>query len=376
MRVQFPSLSPMLIEFDQILNLKNEAEQRMVQRDFSGQNPKLALCEAENKIARYKDEWDNSSEKPRATEFNNARRLKNSLKPILGELELTKQKLIERISDELDLDRKRFADNEILATEAILNIDRFPPEKVNPDIPLIISNISGGLRQYGKVQLLMFSCPEIDANLLTTPYPDMYIRTVAGINTGTADPRPLNKLTKILSALEIPSELEIIVGELDEENYIFPILGDFGIDKQTLQQNRAAYLVSFREQASVTFPDTNVNVFGWSEFSQEISVNDNLPSFRYLDEEINRMEMLFKNGRYYSGLPNPSPDQLFKISMLKMRTYAKQGKTLKEIFPFAIGIQNEFPARLRTLMLNAELLACRNEPIPMIYPFNERESLY
>lgn len=366
----------MLIEFEQILNLSNEAEQRMVQRDSGDQNPRLALDMAERKIEKYKNEWNQGGEKPRSTEFNNARRLKNSLKPILTELDLTKQKVVERISNEFGFDRKKFTDDEILATGAILNIDKFPPARTNQDIPLIISNVSNGLQQNGKVQLLMFSCPEIDASLLTTPYPDMYIRTIAGVNTGTADPRPLNRLTEILSALDIPSEQEIVVGELDEENYIFPILGNFNTNEQTLRQNRAEYLASFREQATVTFPYTNVNVFGWSEFSQEISGNDNLPSFRYLDEEINRMEILFTNGRYYSGLPNPSPDQLFKISMLKMRTYAKQGQTLKEIFPFAIGIQNEFPARLRTLMLNAELLAYRNEPIPMIYPFNERESLY
>lgn len=371
----------MSTEFREITELRREAELRMFQRNFAVKNPSEALKSANEIITKWKSEWDKRSteggEKPRSTEVNNAKRLRSSLLPIINSIEQAKSDLAEKIANKLNVDNGQFAQDEILATGAILEIDKFPPTGYNPDTPKIISNVSNSLQRNGIVQLLMFSCPEIDAGLLASGYPDMYIKTVAGINTGTADPRPINKLGQILSALDIPFGLEIIVGELDEESYIFPVLGDFGTNKATLKQNRLEYLESFKVQATNTFTNAVVNVFGWSEFDNEsVTYNAPLPSMAFIDEEVDRMGSLFQTERYYDGLPVPTNEQLFRMSKLKMKTYAKQGKTLKKLFPYAIGVQNEFPAALRTVMLNAGLIEDGLDTISMVYPFEERESLY
>jgi hypothetical protein len=223
----------------------------------------------------------------------------------------------------------------------------------------------------------MFSCPEIAPFWLTTEEPELFVNENAKINTATANPRPVNYMTKILTSLDIPSRLNIIVGEQDEEEYIFPVIGNFGIKPEVVNQRRKNYLSSFKNQCKEKFPGVEISIAGWSELSKSSpTIQEDLLSMQYVDEESERISSFFQPSGYYAGLKIPSLYQLKEISKLKMQTYAKQGWVLKNLFPTGIGIQNEVPAQLRTLMLNALLIGRGRERLPMLYPFNPRTSIY
>ena len=335
------------------------------------------MAEAENLVENWKISWDNLEVKPRALEVNRARRLINSLKPIVTDLEVAKTELATKVASEIGIEYCEANQAALLGAGAILSIDKFSPTTPNPDKTIIFTSISNTLRESGQMELLMFSCPEIKAFWLNTDEPDSFINTEAKVNTATVDPKPINQLSRILGALDISSRLNIVVGELDEESYIFPVLGNFGVDVQRLTERRSEYLQSFKSLIAKTYPGTNLQILSWSEIANSgLIVLDKLPSLSFIVDESRRMKDFFKPGGYYDGLPEPNPQQLIQMARLKMQTYTRQGNTLKKLFPNAIGIQNESPALLRTLMINAGLKAEAQETIPYIYPFNERRNIY
>ena len=126
-----------------------------------------------------------------------------------------------------------------------------------------------------------------------------------------------------------------------------------------------------RQQTATEYPGLDFQVIGWSEIApNQLVANDDLPSLEYLEDEIEVMRTIMQPGKYYDGVLTPDTTQLRLICALKMATYATQGLIIKRFLPNSIGIQNEQPPLLRTLMLNSALISLGLETIPFIYPYN------
>jgi hypothetical protein len=369
-------------EFEQPLSIKKSIKQSLEVRGLSGSDPYSLINEAKLEMENYRLLWDKASEKglskpDRPTAYNRVKRLISTIGPLCMTLDEECGRLAEVIRREFNITEPLSLD-ETLSVGALLYADKYYPKGSNPDKDLLIKSIKEGLNKKGKITLLMFSCPEIDANYLAEEvYPEGYIQTTAVRNTGTTYSREINEIGSLLSLSQIPYELIIVIGEMDEENYIFPVIGYNNVDSEEVRQRRNRYKQSFTGQCQKVYPDIKSQIYGWSEFRPNTEINtDSLESMQNIYEEAERMRQLFSAGSYYDGLPQPNDNQLIEMAKLKMITYAVQGKTLKQYFPYAIGLQNEFPLGLRTKMLNADLVARNSETIPFIYPFKPNKSLY
>jgi hypothetical protein len=256
---------------------------------------------------------------------------------------------------------------QVVTTAAVLECDLWTN---NPQRELIIETILDSLACTGKINLLTFVCPEVDFQYLTGPNPSYYIRNTARKNSFDLQWQRNRQMFRLLTAAGYSIKLDIIVGELDEESYIFPVLGNYNTDPEVLASLRSDYRQTLLSKLSNRYGEIEISVTGWADIAPESPPPlPGLPSMNYLNEEIDRMRELMKPGKYYDGVFRPTPEELSTICQLKMQTYAIQGMALKSLFPYSIGLQNEYPARLRTLMLNSGLISQGRDQIPFIYPY-------
>lgn len=363
----------MLKEFNTITKLSYEGRRRIKDKtDTYGGSISGALQKAYDIVTNWKKEWDENGTKPDPTESNNARKTLNSLKPIVEETRKSQGKILDILLKECNIGIE-FDEKTRLALGCLLSINLFEPKGSNTTPRELAIDIYNGLSENGCVSLGIFSCPEISTEFLTTSKPDSYIRTEAIRTTATANPKPIVWITDVLNALEIPLELKIIVGEKDEESYIFPVTGNFGVNTSQLNQRREKYRSDFKNLCTRVFPKTPFDVIGWSEIENILpKSNINILETQDIKEEARRISSFFDSGGYYYGLPKPDMNGLLNIAKLKMREYSKQGLVIKQLYPNLILLQNEVPPLLRTRMLNASLY----QPINAVYPFSTRESIY
>ncbi len=366
MGVQLPSPTLMQKEISQIINLQKQLESSLRQRGQLGQNPN-ALILAAKEIMRRKIEINDSSIDN--TAFNQAGRLLRSIGYIVTETDNLRNQIGQEFKNNF-YEAKNYSD-EVAATSAYLveistlSLDR-------NEVSNIIETVSNSINNDGKVSLFSFSCPEVDfPYLVRGDYPNDYIQTRANKNTLSQNSQKNRQVFSQLEAVSgYPIELICIVGELDEESYIFPILGDFNTNPYELAQRRDQYRADLYRQITKTYPQIDVQLYGWSQLKPDNSSSNRfLPSYSYIDKEMSIMKMLMQPDKYYAGALRPNPSQLQQICQLKMDTYATQGLVVKSMFPNAIGLQNEFPMRQRSLMLNAGLIAQNQDAIPFTYPY-------
>lgn len=377
-----PDLSPesILAELDQIeLELRQAFSQRNLQ--YSQIEAWRLFDQASQIVFNYRQSIDvafatGQTKPPQPARLSNSRRLLNTLSPLLERQSQLRQSLYELYQKKYcrlissDLPRPI-----TLAAGILLDNDNYYDSSAqNPLRPLIIQTVASGLALINKVDLLLFSCPEIDAAYLTGPYPSDYIKTTANRNTGVINAKSILQLTKDLSAAGVTTRLNIIGGFTDEEDYIFPVLGAFNTNSSELQVRRSQYFANFTTQCQRIYANVpELNIVDWSTnpgYPQKRNIT--VPE-QMISTEAERLAQLFQPGSYYGTLPLPTSNQLRQIAILKIKTYAQQGQSLKTLFPYTIGLQNEFPGVLRTQMIN---LCLDDDQIPFIYPFNPKESLY
>ena len=372
--VRLPSPTPMSPDFDILSTLKTEYKNRLSSRGLETDIEKK-LSQAKSLRDDYQRRWDQASAKglPKPDQtlaLNQAFRLLRSVQPLTERISKTRQQLADQISEEYGFSRDLPEDIR-LAVGAILECDRFSPAGLNPDRTTILRQIQSGLVKNQKVELFTFACPEIDSAYLTGPDPDYFIQTSASRNNISVNTKAILKLAQNLGAADIPWELTIIVGEEDEENYLFPVLGNFGTNPQFLKQRRSEYLESFREQCRKLLKEIPQKILGWTQLKppSPSSLSGLNPSL--INQEASRMTEFFQPGSYYGSLPQPTETQLRQIAQLKVATYGFQGVTIKTTLPNTVGLQSEQPVDLRTDMLNSALP--EQEKLPFIYPFNPKK---
>lgn len=254
--------------------------------------------------------------------------------------------------------------------------------------PLVLDSIERG----GPIKLLLFVCPPVDFSLLQSDTPESYFRISFTDSLLSRQRTDLTKLVTALTAAAIDVKLEVVIGDNDEERYIWPVIGDrcavdvskMAVRREALRQAAEEYLASplERKKDDVRPPVIDRSALGvcsgaalesLSAAEEIYNVMTTTPG-SYIDEtdleaEKQRMRQLWRPGDYYSGLPEPSDAQLEEIVARKFATYAAQGLIMQERDPNLILLQTERPALLRTKMLNAGREARGIQPIPALYMF-------
>jgi hypothetical protein len=246
-------------------------------------------------------------------------------------------------------------------------------EVANP--ALLIASAVRSLAETGKLSLTFFICPPVDFSALLGQRPEEYFGTDMRGSLLSRQIGRLNKLAAALAAAEVPANINAVIGDTDEDAYIWPVLGkpaaldEMRLDERRLALRDAAQIYCERglspaASSRLTSSDFKslITVTGLSRFAASLradavfeDVIGGAEQFFSVDEvaaEKNRMRELWKEGDYYTGLRNPSEVELEKIVVRKFAAYAQQGVLLYERDPNSILIQTERPAQLRTKMLN------------------------
>ena len=248
-------------------------------------------------------------------------------------------------------------------------------EKISKEVLKIISS---SLEENRYIEFLQFTCPRINAELLNSEYPSDYILTDEEGNNFETTKGRLSKLVQALNNIGIKSRVNIVIGDTDEEDYVFPIVGTPIFDVKDLEKRKISYKDNFYKSLKNN-NSLNIVVYRWSEirdlFTDSQPNMDLIISEKDLKEEVERMKEIFGVGNYYAGLEPPVEEDLYKIAELKFRSYAWQGYLLTSFLPNVILLQNEFPQKLRTKMINL-LNITQGRCIPAIYPYRREDSPY
>jgi hypothetical protein len=248
----------------------------------------------------------------------------------------------------------------------------------------IASTFLESVANEGSLKFPLFVCPPVNFQLLTVD-PSCYIGTSL---EGSLLEKQMVRLMTLFAALKsvgVPIKVHALIGDLDEDDYVWPVLGkprglkaeDLESRRETLLRNTRRYLLNWRgssldeESLSISrFSALTISPRG--ELAERQIREEPLRSFTVADirAELARMRDLWAPHNYYDGLPCPNEQQLVEIVGRKFATYAKQGIILSELLPNGILIQTERPPVLRTKMVNAGLNLFGMKPIPVLYNSN------
>lgn len=265
------------------------------------------------------------------------------------------------------------------ALEILAKYNQLPKGQVSEGIQ---DAVEKSFDQIGGIEFFQFTCPVINARLLRSENPATYICTDSDNNNFELGGRA-QRLDKVFSALKnqgIGYRLNIILGDTDEDDYIFPVISKpEGFDPELADKRKDLYLKNFSTKIREQFPKWWFSVERCSEIeSLYEGIQPDLPLLNscYIQEGLNReivqKRQTFEPNGYYNGLELPSDEQTRRIVELKFLAYARQGASLRKFFSNGILIQNEFPLALRTRMINLANEGTSQGPIPVFYPYAER----
>lgn len=230
----------------------------------------------------------------------------------------------------------------------------------------------------GVVELMQFTCPPINGRLLSPTGSEDYILTDPTGSNLEADGNA-TRLGNLIDAIQkagFSTRLRLIIGDQDEPDYMFPVLGEpANYNSDRADDRKSDYARNLTARVNDQYPKWNASIDRMSDI--EI-ITEDLPAPLSVDAEQTQQDMLveseqmkrvFLEGGYYYGLAKPNDEQLQQIVELKFRTYGRQGFKLKQMYPNAILLQNELPVDVRSRMINAGLVQLNEPSIGVLYPY-------
>lgn len=251
-------------------------------------------------------------------------------------------------------------------------------------------NVVRSIDSTGKVSLCFFVCPPVEFGYLSSDEPENYLRTTMSGSLLSRQVERLSKLFQALNEARVPYEITAIIGDTDEKEYIWPVLGDLPNLKPDLLEQRQAQLreavkayitdelgPQSKRQPRIA-PAESVEVLRLSALANSPRCDlvlascsekpfGNLITAEDVAIEKERMRELWQPGGYYDGIPFPKDADLESIVLRKFASYAAQGVLIAELLPDAVLIQTELPPNLRTCMLNEGRTRLGMDPLPAIF---------
>lgn len=249
------------------------------------------------------------------------------------------------------------------AIEALKRYDRLPN---NPDFSRIEKTISDQLQKDGLLRLCVFVCPKFNPKALLSTMPENYMPVEAGPDLFEPRIQKIQSLRNDLMKARLPTEIDLIIGDNDAEEYIFPFMESLVLNKDLYRQRRSAYQVSFEQRCQKLFGG-NAGLVIWSlaECSVSLDKTEAIISENAIQKELSFFRWLFSNDGPYRGMLNFSEEILIKMVRMKYALYGAQGKFLEVLG--GILLQTEGPGVWleRTSMLKST----GSQAIPAIYPW-------
>ncbi|TSD02643.1 MAG: hypothetical protein Athens071416_579 [Parcubacteria group bacterium Athens0714_16] len=241
----------------------------------------------------------------------------------------------------------------------------------NPDIINIEKNITNELQKVGFLRLCVFVCPKFNPRALFSSSPENYMPIEVN-RSGLFEPRvaKILSLKKDLMKVGLPTEINLIIGDNDAEEYIFPFIKSFSFNKSLYKERQLQYKRAFEEMYEDLFGGKE-RCFIWSFADLDVfsdKINPEI-SEEALKKEIKFFERLFSSEGPYEDTLKFSKEELIEMVSLKYKLYGAQGKFLEELG--GILLQTEGPG---VWLERTEMLKCTGAfSIPVIYPWIRAE---
>lgn len=255
--------------------------------------------------------------------------------------------------------------------EVLVRYDRLSG---NPDIPRIEKAVTDQLQKDGLLRLCVFVCPKFDTKALFSTTPEKYMPIKVDAS-GLFEPRipKILSLRKDLMKLGLPTEINLIIGDNDAEEYIFPFIKSLVIDEHLFKQRQITYRVAFEQKCQRLFGSGRPGYLVWSLAENSVSMDKVEPAIPQsaLQKEINFFKWLFLKDGPYRGALRFSEEILVEMVNMKYKLYGAQGKFLEILG--GILLQTEGPGIWleRTNMLKST----GSSAIPAIYPWIRKKEI-
>ena len=257
------------------------------------------------------------------------------------------------------------------ALEVLKRYDRLPN---NPDISLLERTITKQLETYGLLQLFVFVCPRFNPKALISKTPENYMPVEAGSDLFEPRVEKILSLRRDLFKAGLPTKVNLVIGDNDAEEYIFPFVPNLSINKNVYRSRQACYKVSVEEKYGKIFGTVGVylTVHSLAQIGSTGMPLTRSLSKQAVQKEIIFFEWLFGNDGPYRGMFSFSQETLTKMVQIKYGLYADQGVLLEDIG--GILLQTEGPGVWRE---RTEMLRCNgSKAIPTIYPWIRKDEGY
>jgi len=241
----------------------------------------------------------------------------------------------------------------------------------NPDIDQLEEVIIDQLQEGGLLRLNIFVCPKFNAKALCSQEPEKYFPVEAGPDLFEPRIQKILDLRKDLIKAGLPTEVNLLVGDNDAEEYIFPFMESFPINMDLYKQRRTAYRFSFEQRCQKIFGPRNCVVWSLAENGITSDKTEPIISVEDMNKELNFFRWLFSSGGPYRGLLVFSEEVLLEMVKIKYKLYGAQGKFLEILG--GILLQTEGPG---VWLERTNMLKCTGSPaLPTIYPWIRKKEI-
>jgi len=251
-------------------------------------------------------------------------------------------------------------------SKALETLKRYDRLSNNSDFLLIEKTITDQLQQDGLLRLCIFVCPKFNPKALLSSRPENYMPIESGPDLFEPRIQKIKSLRNDLMKAGLPTEINLIIGDNDAEEYIFPLMEALTIDKVLYRQRQSAYKISFEQRCQKLFGG-NAGLAVWSLAECGVSLDKTEPfiSEVAIQKELGFFRWLFSNNGPYRGMLNFSEEALARMAKMKYLLYGAQGKFLEVLG--GILLQTEGPG---VWLERTNMLRCTgSQAIPVIYPW-------
>ncbi len=242
----------------------------------------------------------------------------------------------------------------------------------NPDLISLEQAITSQVEKEGQLNLCVFVCPKFNTKALFTSQPENYM-PVDVATFGLFEDRitKIISLKKELMKAGLPTKINLVLGDNDAEEYIFPFANSFRVDTSEYKQRQQQYRVAFEEKCRTLFGEKGSVVWSLAEFGVVMDEKEPTISANNLKKEMEFFGWLFSAKGPYRGKLNFSEQVLTEMAIRKYRLYGAQGKFLEMLG--GILLQTEGPG---VWLERTQMLRCTgSSSIPAIYPWIRQEEI-
>lgn len=248
------------------------------------------------------------------------------------------------------------------AIKALRKYDRL---ENNPDTSKLERIIIDQLQESGLLRLNVFVCPKFSSKALLSKMPENYIPIESGPDLFEPRIQKILDIRRDLFKAGLPTEINLLIGDNDAEEYIFPFMNSVIIDKKIYQQRQKDYRFSFEQRCQKIFSAQNCIIWSLAENGVIADETEPIISLQAINKELNFFRWLFSIDGPYKGLLSFSEDVLMEMIKIKYQLYGAQGKFLELLG--GVLLQTEGPG---VWLERTAMLKCTGSPaIPAIYPW-------